>query len=189
MQPRQFATLLMVCALVPYKNVDVAIEAFRGFGRRLLIAGGGPMLRDLSANCPSNVELLGWVEDAQLPELVAGCRAFLFPAVEDFGIAPLEAMAAGRPVIALGEGGALDTVRDLDRFNVGMLEGDLGPTGLFYAQNDPTALAEAVLRFERESFDPQDASRWATRFDRRTFEHNIIDWLGDVVRKSSVVAA
>jgi glycosyltransferase involved in cell wall biosynthesis len=114
-----------------------------------------------------------------LPELVAGCRAFLMPNVEDFGIAAVEAMAAGRPVIALGQGGALDTVRDLDRWRAGQLPGSLGPTGLLYSHSDANSLAKAVRRFERESrhFDPDDAAVWARQFDQTRFEQEIIGWL------------
>jgi glycosyltransferase involved in cell wall biosynthesis len=107
---------LIVSALVPYKNVDVAVEAFRGLpDRRLVVAGSGPLLERLRSGAPNNVEFRGWVADEALPDLVGRCRAFLFPNVEDFGIAPVEAMAAGRPVIALAEGGSLDTVIDPTR--------------------------------------------------------------------------
>ncbi len=94
---------LVVSALVPYKNVDLAMDAFAGLDRKLVIAGGGPMLDQLRSRATSNVNVMGWVDDAQLTGLVAGCRAFIFPQVEDFGIAPVEAMAAGKPVIALGQ--------------------------------------------------------------------------------------
>lgn len=170
---------LMVCALVPYKNVDIAVEAFRELDRKLVIAGTGPMYDRLAENCPVNVELRGWVDDAEIPDLVGGCRAFLLPNVEDFGIAPIEAMAAGRPVIALGQGGVLDTVRDLDRHLQGQLAGELGPTGLFYSENSPQALADAVRRFEQHEheFDCDDMQVWAKRFDYPRFIREVQDWL------------
>lgn len=175
---------LIVSALVPYKNVDLAIEAFRRLDRRLIVAGSGPLLEQLRANCPANVELRGWVSDAEVEELVGGCRAFVFPNVEDFGIAPVEAMAAGRPVIALGAGGALDTVCDLDRWRAGRFRSDYGPTGLFFASPEPAALAEAVERFEREewSFHPDAISAWARRFDTTRFIHEIKRWLTDLTQ-------
>lgn len=180
---------LMVSALVPYKNVDVAIEAFRGLGRRLLIAGSGPMEARLRRGLPRNVELLGWVDDRELPSLVAGCRAFLFPNVEDFGIAPVEAMAAGRPVLALGEGGALDTVVPADPPNAG---GEASaPTGLFFQGRNgrlSAALADAVRRFEamEDRFDSDRIRGWARRFDREHFKAHIRDWLAEALRLRTV---
>ncbi|QDU62496.1 GDP-mannose-dependent alpha-(1-6)-phosphatidylinositol monomannoside mannosyltransferase [Planctomycetes bacterium Pan216] len=171
---------LIVSALVPYKNVDVAVEAFRGLDRRLVVVGDGPVKEQLEADCPPNVTLKGWVDDEELPSLVAGCRAFIFPNVEDFGIAPLEAMAAGRPVIALGQGGARDTVRDLDRFAEGRLDGGDGPTGLFFDEPTPEAIARAVVRFEAEedAFHPSELTAWTRRFDTDCFTQKIRDWVG-----------
>jgi glycosyltransferase involved in cell wall biosynthesis len=170
---------LMVTALVPYKNVDVAVEAFRGLDRRLVVAGSGPMLAKLRANRPPNVELRGWVDDAEIPELVAGCRAFLMPNVEDFGIAPVEAMAAGRPVIALGEGGVRDTVRDLERYDAGVLSAGYGPTGVFFDEPTPAGLRQALAAFERDEsrFLPDDLRRWSKRFDLPRFKREIAAWL------------
>ncbi|MFO0945704.1 MAG: glycosyltransferase [Planctomycetota bacterium] len=174
---------LMVTALVPYKSVDVAVEAFRGLDRKLVVVGSGPMLRRLQKICPPNVELRGWVDDAELPSLVAGCKASLFPNVEDFGIAPVEAMAAGRPVIALAAGGALDTIRDLDHWRTGVLKGELGPTGLFHEGASPKDLARAVRRFEKEEavFSSNDCQSWARTFDGPSFRARIRHWLDAVL--------
>lgn len=157
---------LMVVALVPYKNVDVALEAFRGLDRKLVIVGSGPLLAKLRAAAPPNVELRGWVADEAIPDLVARCRAFLMPNIEDFGIAPVEAMAAGRPVIALAAGGVLDTVQD-------------GVTGVLYRPDSAAALAAAVRRFElaESSFDPLAIQTWARRFDRPRFARSVREWL------------
>lgn len=173
---------LIVSALVPYKNVDIAIEAFRGLDRKLVVAGSGPMFARLAANCPKNVELRGWVSDDELPDLVGRCRAFLFPNVEDFGIAPVEAMAAGRPIIALGEGGALDSIRDLDRYSTGELDGGEGPTGVFFENPTPAELAKAVRRFERaeSAFDSTSISRWAANFDTAHFKIAVTNWLSSL---------
>jgi glycosyltransferase involved in cell wall biosynthesis len=174
---------LIVSALVPYKMVDVAVEAFRGLDRKLIVAGKGPMLEELRASAPSNVTMLGWVDDDQVLELVAGCRAFLMPNVEDFGIAPVEAMAAGRPVIAFGEGGVVDSVRDLDRVESGTFGSSAPPTGLFYIDPSPTGLAAAVQRFEQHEhrFIPGETSAWTKQFDKPSFERRIKQWLADVI--------
>jgi glycosyltransferase involved in cell wall biosynthesis len=133
---------LLVGGFVPYKREDVAIEAFRRLGRPLLVAGDGPTRADLEAGAPPNVRFLGRVSDDALAGLYARCRALVYPQDEDFGIVAVEAQACGRPVIALGRGGAIDTVKPL---------GEGGPgaaTGLFFREQTPEALAEAVLRFE-----------------------------------------
>ena len=174
---------LIVAALVPYKMVDSAVEAFRGLDRKLIVAGKGPMLEELRAAAPPNVTLLGWVDDDAVLDLVAGCRAFLMSNVEDFGIAPVEAMAAGRPVIAFGEGGVLDSVRDLDRVDSGAFGPAATPTGLFYTDPTSTGLAAAVRRFEQHEhrFLPAETSAWTKQFDKPMFERRIMQWLADVM--------
>jgi glycosyltransferase involved in cell wall biosynthesis len=185
---------LMVTALVPYKNVDLAVEAFRSLDRRLIVAGSGPMLARLRESAPPNVTFLGWVEDEAIPTLVGRCRAFLMPNVEDFGIAPIEAMAAGRPVIALGEGGVRDTVLDLDRWNQGQLPPRAqahGPTGLFFDQPRADSLATAIQRFEKQEacFDPASIARWAATFGEDRFRREIQGWIGSLFEQARTVAA
>ena len=118
---------LVVSALVPYKRVDLAILAANRLGRRLLVVGQGPESRRLRALAGPDVTFLGWRDDAEVAELYARCRAVLFPAVEDYGIVPLEAAAAGRPTIALGRGGVLETM-------VGLDAGDEPPTAVFFGE-------------------------------------------------------
>ena len=101
---------LIVSALTPYKRIDLAVNAFNELGWPLKIVGIGEDAGKLAALAGPNVELLGWQENERIRELYAGCRAFVFPGEEDFGITPLEAQAAGRPVIAYGRGGALETI-------------------------------------------------------------------------------
>ena len=107
-----------------------------------------------------------------MAELYGRCRAVLFPAVEDFGIVPLEAMAAGRPVIALGRGGALETVVPLDT-------ADEPPTGLFFDEQTPAALAAAIRRFEASAhrFDPKSLRTRAEAFDRPVFKERIARYI------------
>src|SRR5206468_10460589 len=106
---------LVVSALAPYKRIDLAITAAGRLGRRLLVVGTGPEERRLRALAGPGVEFLGWRSDTEIASPYRRCRAVLFPGEEDFGIVPPEAMAAGRPVIALAAGGALETVVDLGR--------------------------------------------------------------------------
>jgi glycosyltransferase involved in cell wall biosynthesis len=147
---------LIVSALVPYKRVDVAVEAFRGRRERLFIAGSGPEENKLRRNATDNVTFLGWVENDVLRELYRHCRALIFPQEEDFGIAPLEAMACGKPVVAYGRGGILDTVEE-------------GRTGLFFREQTPESVRRALDSFRRDDFDPAVLRRHALKFTRENF--------------------
>ena len=162
---------LVVSALTPYKRVDLAVEACNRLGRRLVVVGTGPEARRLRALAGPTVELLGWRDDAQTAELYARCRALLFPSLEDFGITPLEAMAAGRPVIAFGEGGAQETV-------VPPGEGE-PPTGLFFAHQTPEDVVDAIRRFEASAhqFEPKVLRRRAEAFDRPLFKERMHAYL------------
>jgi glycosyltransferase involved in cell wall biosynthesis len=142
--------------LIPYKRLALAVEAFSTLGLPLKIFGDGRDRPVLEAMAASNVEFLGWVDEQQRRDLFARCRAFLFPGVEDFGITPLEAMAAGRPVIAYAAGGALETVRD-------------GITGRFFRQQSAAALAVAVALSRCDSYDAQTIRQHAEGFSQAVF--------------------
>jgi glycosyltransferase involved in cell wall biosynthesis len=132
---------LTASRLVPYKRVALIVEAFgRMPGRRLLVAGDGPERARIAALAGANVEMLGHCDDATLRGLMRRTRAFVFAAEEDFGIAPVEAQASGTPVIAYGRGGVTESVRGLDHPR---------PTGLFFDEQTPGAIADAVEAFER----------------------------------------
>jgi glycosyltransferase involved in cell wall biosynthesis len=159
---------LVVSALTPYKRVDLAVEAARRLGRRLLVVGRGPDERRLRARAGPAVEFLGWRPDAEVARLYSRCRAVLFTAVEDFGIVPLEAAAAGRPTIALARGGALETMVGLDR-------SEEAPTAVFFDVQTVNALVAAIQRFEavQDRFDPKALRARAERFDREVFKERL----------------
>lgn len=148
---------LVASRLVPYKRVEVAFEAARIAGRRLVIVGEGPGRAALSAR---GAELRGHVSDPELIELMRGARALIFPQVEDLGMTPLEMMACGRPVIAFGDGGATETVLD-------------GQTGLLVDEQTPQAFAEAIRRFESIEFTPQACRSWAEQFSPERFQTSL----------------
>jgi glycosyltransferase involved in cell wall biosynthesis len=137
---------------VPYKRVDLAIAATAALGRRLKIVGG----RHSVTSVPGNVELLGSVSDVELRELMRGARALLFPQTEDFGMTPLEVNACGRPVIAFGHGGALDTVVDAE-------------TGVLAPEQSVESFVHAIERFEQLSFDPIALRNHAKKFSSELF--------------------
>jgi len=134
------ADYVTVSRLVPYKRVDVLVEAFRALpDRRLIVVGDGPERSRLQALAGPNISFAGRLGDADTARHVAAARAFVFAAEEDFGIAPVEAQAAGTPVIAYGRGGALESIRGPD---------DDEPTGIFFDAQTPQAVAAAVGAFE-----------------------------------------
>jgi glycosyltransferase involved in cell wall biosynthesis len=133
---------LAVSRFVPYKHTETIVEAFAGLGeRRLVVIGDGPGLERARARATPNVTLLGFQPFEALHRHLRAAKALIFAAEEDFGITPLEAQACGTPVIAFGAGGALETVRGV---------GETSPTGLFFEAQSAAAIAQAVLRFERE---------------------------------------
>jgi glycosyltransferase involved in cell wall biosynthesis len=154
---------LVVAALAPYKRIADAVQACRSLGRRLVIVGTGEDERRLRAMAGPETEFRGWLPDGEVANLYRRARAFLLPGEEDFGITPLEAMACGRPTIALARGGACETVVDLDASGPGR-----PPTGVLYREPGAEALAEAMLRAEREAaaFEPPALRARAARFDR-----------------------
>ena len=123
---------LVVSRLLPYKNVEAVVEAFRDLPERLVIVGHGPLRRTLERRLPANVRLLSNLTDAQLRWVYAHSRALVAPALEDYGLTPLEAAAYGKPTLALGAGGYLDTVVP-------------GTTGIFFSQPSPRDIRASVL--------------------------------------------
>lgn len=147
---------LVVSRLVPYKRVDLAVEACNRLHLPLKVIGDGSEYRRLKAQAGPTVEFLGRLPDAEVAGYYSGCKAFLFPGEEDFGITPLEAQACGRPVIAFGRGGALETVVP-------------GETGLFFPEQTAESLAEAIKAFEKLPFERKKIRRHAETFDNAVF--------------------
>ena len=152
---------LIVSELVAYKRIDYAVRAFAANGRRLRIAGDGPEYRRLKNLAAPNVEFCGRVSDAGLRELYACCRAFLLPGEEDFGIAPVEALASGKPVLALRRGGALETVPPFG--------------GVLYDEPDEAHLQHAIARLAglEPGLRPPELQSWAANFSEREFMHKM----------------
>jgi glycosyltransferase involved in cell wall biosynthesis len=147
---------LLVGRLVPYKQAELAIRSVAGLDVELHVVGTGRDRARLEALAPPNVRFLGRVDDADLPGVMAGARALLFPGEEDFGITPVEAMAAGTPVIAYGSGGILDTILP-------------GTSGVLFDRQEPAALRSAIKAFEAERWDHDVIAEGAKRFGTDRF--------------------
>ena len=170
---------LIVSALVPYKRIDLAVDVFNGIRLPLKIVGDGPLRRLLERRAHSNIEFLGWVNDASLSELYSRCEALVFPGEEDFGIVPLEAQASGRPVIAYGKGGALETVVPLES------GGGAPATGIFFTEQTVESLLTALQFFQknRQRFEPTAIRQHACRFSRERFKTQISDYISARLRE------
>lgn len=152
---------LTASRFVPYKKIDMIVEAFTHLpNRRLVVIGEGPDMEKIKSRAGANVEILGYQEDHVLKEMMEKARAFVFAAVEDFGILPVEAQACGTPVIAYGKGGVLETVTE-------------NTTGLFYKEQTAAALVEAIKKFEkkRDFFIPSEIHKHAQPFSRKRFQN------------------
>jgi glycosyltransferase involved in cell wall biosynthesis len=151
---------LVVSRLLNYKRVDLAVEACNRLGVPLRVVGDGPDLAELRRRAGPTIQFLGKLTDMEVKSELSHCQALIFPGEEDFGITPLEAMASGRPVIAYGAGGALETVLD-------------GETGLFFEEQTVDSLAAALRRLGQLSFPPEALREQALRFDSSVFEERM----------------
>ena len=161
--PSRDTFYLTASRLVPYKRVDLVVEAFTGLpDRTLIVIGDGPEMNRIRRRATSNVRFLGHQPLPSLRDHMQRARAFIFAAEEDFGIAPLEAQATGSPVIAFGGGGALETIQGLDRPQ---------PTGVFFDQQNAESLRQAIAAFELQEgrFTPQSCRENALRFSPERF--------------------
>jgi glycosyltransferase involved in cell wall biosynthesis len=162
---------LVLSRLVPYKRIDLAIEACNRLGRRLVIIGDGPDRERLKKIAGPKTEFLGRQPDSRVNHYASRCRALLFPGEEDFGMVPLEVNAAGRPVIAFRGGGAMETVIE-------------GVTGVFFNKPTSESLVEAIEDFESRSWHQQVLRRHAEKFDRSVFAFRVLQFLGSVAPSS-----
>jgi len=144
---------LIVSALVPYKRIDLAIDTFNHFGERLIVIGSGSEEQKLKTRAKKNIEFLGWASDEDIQKYYSGCHALIFPGEEDFGIVPVEAMACGKPVVGLGNGGLLETVIDPQ-------------TGIFFNEQKVESVMDAIKRLNKILFDPKAIREHARKFDR-----------------------
>ncbi len=158
---------LVLARLISYKRIDLAVEACSSLGRRLLVIGDGPDRERLVAKAGPTIQFMSRLSDAEVEYYAARCRALLFPGEEDFGMAPLELAAAGRPTIAYRAGGAAETIID-------------GDTGIFFERQEASDLAEAIMRFERREWSAQLLRSHAEGFGIDVFQARFRQFLAQV---------
>jgi len=166
---------LFVGQLNPYKKADIAVEAFNRSGRKLVIIGDGPQRSQLEKKAAPNIKFLGKQPDDVLIDYYSRCKGFIFPGEEDFGITPLEAMASGKPVIAYGRGGALETVVE-------------GKTGMFFYEQHSDILSDAVVKAEKIQWNPDSIINHAYKFNVDIIKKKLSDYVqatySDFIKKT-----
>lgn len=167
---------LVISTLTPYKRIDLAIETCTKLGKTLLIAGEGPDRKRLERMAGPTVQFLGYVSEEEKLKLYAQSRALLFPGEDDFGIAPIEAMASGTPVIAYRGGGVLETIVE-------------GETGEFFSEPTTKSLVEAMKRFEEKTSSSDACRKQAENFGRERFEEGIREAVDSLTRRGLVKRA
>lgn len=175
-QKKEEKYFLIGCRLAPYKRVDLVIEAFKKLGSdyNLKIFGSGVDLKRLQklAKGHDNIKFLGRVSDEEKAMLYSSAQAFINPQEEDFGITVVEAMASGRPIIAYAKGGATETVI-------------AGKTGVFFKEQTPEALIEAIYNFRSDSFNPVEIKAWSNTFSIKNFRDQINDFISDKIKQKN----
>ncbi|MFZ5559755.1 MAG: glycosyltransferase [Patescibacteria group bacterium] len=171
-QNREF--YLIVSQLRKYKRIDLAIEAFNKLGLELIIIGEGPEKKKLQRKANKNIKFLDWQPDEVVEEYYQNCTAFVFPSEDDFGIAPVEAMSYGKPVLAFRKGGAIETIIE-------------GKTGEFFDYQNAAVLADGIrrLRLNFKNYDPKFISAHVQKFGRERFEKEIKDYIEKIINKKN----
>ena len=162
---------LVLSRLVGYKRFDLAVEACSQLGKKLIVIGDGPEKEKLMQLANENVEFLGKQHDDVVKKYMSECKALLFPGEEDFGIVPVEAQASGRPVIAYGKGGVLDSVID-------------GKTGVFFKEQTVDSLKDAILKFENMKFNKEEIRQHSLKFDESVFQKKIKEYVEECVKNN-----
>ena len=169
---------LSVCRLVPNKRVDLLVKAFNNLGLPLIIIGDGSEKKVIKKIAKKNIKVLGYQNDEVIRNLMETCRAFVYAGIEDFGITPVEAMAAGAPVIALEKGGLVDTVNCItkkQKYN----------SGLLFKEQNSKCIFDAVSLFEDKKlwkkFSTEDINHWSKNFSKEKFETNFQNFLNDSI--------
>ncbi len=164
-QPNKEDYYITVSRLVPYKRVDIIVEAFNLMrNRKLIVVGNGPDKERITKKAGRNVEVLGYVSFEKLKHLMERAKGLVFASEEDFGIVPVEAQACGTPVIAYGKGGVRESVIE-------------GETGTFFYEQTPESIVEAIEKFERMEFDPYRIRENALRFSRKNFQERFKEFV------------
>ncbi|RJQ23976.1 MAG: glycosyltransferase family 4 protein [Nitrospiraceae bacterium] len=180
---------LAVSRMVPYKKVDLIVEAFSESGLPLVVIGDGPDFEKVKSRAKKNVGFLGYQEANVLVDYMQKARAFIFAAEEDFGILPVEAQACGTPVIAYGKGGVTETVIPVNQGLGGRGQGleIKNPTGVFFYEQTPAALIDAVKRFEavEDKFNPYETRKNAERFGIERFQREFTDFVSRKIAEFS----
>lgn len=162
----------IVSRLVGYKRFDLAVQACSQLGKKLVIIGDGPEKEKLMSLANENITFLGRQPDDVVKKYMSECKALLYPGEEDFGIVPVEAQACGRPVIAYGKGGVLDSVVP-------------EKTGVFFKEQSVESLKEAILKFEKMSFDKQEIRKHALKFDESVFREKIQKYIEELQNENN----
>lgn len=165
---------LLISRLEFYKKVDLAIEAFNVLGKKLIIVGNGSKKEYLCSIAKSNIEFRSGLSKEEIADLYANCKAFIFPQHEDYGITPLEANASGRPVIAYGQGGVLETMVPYD--------GNSNYTSVFFKDQTAKSLIEAIEKFETLEVDSAFIRKHAEKFDEPVFIKEMVDFVNSKVQ-------
>ena len=167
---------LSVNRLVPNKRIDLLVRAFNDLNLPLVIVGEGPEKNKLKKIAKSNISFLGKISDSEIVELMSKCRSFIYSGIEDFGIAPVEAIASGAPVIAYKKGGILDTVKCIN-----MIDKEVLPTGVLFKEQSVSEIKDVVSWFEDKKiwkcFDPEKMNESANKFSTKFFEKKLIDFI------------